>query len=691
MDLWRELNRRNVFRVGVAYLLASWVIAQVADLVLENFGAPPWVMQSLLLFMAIGFVVAVIVSWVYEMTPEGIKRESEVARDDSITRQTGKRLNLLTIALVAVVAVLLLADISLDGTSRAVDQAASEASPSTGKTGAAPMVSSESTLPVVAVLPFTTLGAEEGGFLAGGLHDDLLTRLAKLDAFKVISRTSMMEYAGTTKNMRQISDELGARYILEGGIQAIGGRVRVNAQLIDAPVDEHIWAETYDRKMNAESLFDIQSELAYAIAAQLQTALSAGDKALIDHVPTQNLEAYSAYLRGLELRDSGGHNVDVVADAIAAFEEATLLDPEFAMAWAQLSISYSRLAQSSKEEDVVEAARAALERAVALEPELHEAEIARIVYLYRVEFEYAQALEALDALGSRQRLDASAIMLKAFLLRRLGSFAEAYQVALEARALDPRSQQILVSLIGMAWENDDCESADHFSRSAEALAPDSRQVKSAVALAALSCHGDAETANRLMKGMAFDGFYQRLIAITAADAARDWPTLMAASSYSLPREGPLYSVMGRINSVEALRQMGREAEAEQVLAETESMLEDLAHDEAQAGTRMYASAMSYVAALRGDKPAVLRWSSEHRRRLEIEHKGDKAMEVAMYRYFAETYALAGLDDEAIREIELAVTSPGGDQFALLDLLPAFDGLRDHPEYVKLKQRYGITP
>ena len=143
---------------------------------------------------------------------------------------------------------------------------------------------------VVAVLPFKASGSDDGGFLAAGLHDDLLTLLAKLGAYQVISRTSMMDYAGTTKNMRQIGEELRAGYILEGGVQARGGRVRINAQLIDAARDEHLWAETYDRELTAVDLFDIQAELARSIAEALHTTLSPEDEAVVYEVPTENLE-----------------------------------------------------------------------------------------------------------------------------------------------------------------------------------------------------------------------------------------------------------------------------------------------------------------------------------------------------------------------------------------------------------------
>ncbi len=346
MSFFAEMKRRNVFRVAAAYLVFGWLVLQIGDVLFPALHLPKWSITLIAVLLGIGFVAALIVSWVYELTPEGLKRESEVESSKSITRVTGRRLDLITIGMVVSVLALVIIDrFLLDRTNGVPPGPAAEESSQGPDT---PVASSGDGTPIVAVLPFKAIGSDDGGFLASGLHDDLLTRLAKLDAFRVISRTSMMEYAETTKNMRQVGEELGAGYILEGGVQAMGERVRINAQLIDAPIDEHIWAETYDRELTAANLFDVQAELATAIADQLKIALSDADREIIDEIPTRNTAAYNAYLRGLDLRDSTGFSQSDLRVVTEAFKEAARLDPDFALAWAMLSDTQTRLASFRK-------------------------------------------------------------------------------------------------------------------------------------------------------------------------------------------------------------------------------------------------------------------------------------------------------------------------------------------------------
>ena len=262
MSLFKELKRRNVIRVGAAYLVLSWLSLQVADVLEDAFELPTMWTKVVVALLVLGFIPVMIFSWVYEMTPGGLKREIEVDPDASVTAHTARKLDLAVI-LMFVGAVVLFAVDRYAGT------------PSVIPTQQPVEIAEVSEIPVVAVLPLQALSTEdEVIFLASGLHDDLLTRLARLDTYRVISRTSVMEYAGTTKNMRQIGAELGAAYILEGGLQAIGGNVRINAQLIIAATDEHLWAETYDRELTTANLFAVHTDIANAISTALNASLS---------------------------------------------------------------------------------------------------------------------------------------------------------------------------------------------------------------------------------------------------------------------------------------------------------------------------------------------------------------------------------------------------------------------------------
>lgn len=282
MSLFNELKRRNVFKVGIAYVVMAWLVIQVADVVLGNIDSPEWVIQVLMLFLAIGFPVALFFAWAFELTPEGVVHQSELDKSSSIAPQTGRKLNYIIISLLAVALVYFV----WESRFQTNDAAPVEASGQQNQ---------ETVRPSIAVLPFDNRSnREEDQFFTDGIHDDLLTTIAKIGSMKVISRTSVMEYRDTTKKIPQIAKELGVANILEGGIQRSGNMVRINVQLIDAKTDEHLWAEIYDRELTAENLFSIQSEISKTIAEALQATLSPEEVQRIDTIATENLYALEA-------------------------------------------------------------------------------------------------------------------------------------------------------------------------------------------------------------------------------------------------------------------------------------------------------------------------------------------------------------------------------------------------------------
>ena len=280
MSLFNELKRRNVFKVGVAYAVTAWILLQLVDVVGDILALPEWAPRFILLLLVIGIVPAVIFAWAFELTPEGVKREKDVDRSQSIAPQTGKKLNNAILGLMALAIVYLLFDkFSEDGEtgSKPVSQPSTESAAGVEEkttpapTETEPVISKQS----IAVLPFDNRSnREEDQFFTDGIHDDLLTTIARIGSMKVISRTSVMEYRGTTKKLPEIAKELGVANILEGGIQRSGNQVRINVQLIDAYTDEHLWAEIFDRELTANNLFAIQSEISKAIAEALHATLS---------------------------------------------------------------------------------------------------------------------------------------------------------------------------------------------------------------------------------------------------------------------------------------------------------------------------------------------------------------------------------------------------------------------------------
>jgi TolB-like protein/Flp pilus assembly protein TadD len=650
---------------------------------------PEWSITLLVVLLIMGFLPALIFSWVYELTPVGLKREQEVDPARSITPVTGRRLNVITIVLLLFVPCFVLVDhFLMDKTGRVEDTISAEPSPDVLSPE---LPTTEEDPLILAVLPFKAIGSDGGSFLASGLHDDLITRLAKLDSFKVISRTSMMEYKDTTKNMRQIGGELGVGYILEGAVQAMGTRVRINAQLIDARADEHLWADSYDRDLTATNLFDIQAGLAVAIADQLQTNLSESARKLIGEIPTENTGAYTAYLRGLSLSEQS-YTASNQAKVAAAFEEAVRLDPKFAMAWARLSIAYDRSANFTTDADIrnssLAAALAALERARSLRPELLEVEIARIQHLRSLS-QYEEALEAIEILGERGEIDADLLLIKSNLLGIFARYREAYQAALAAQRLTPRNTGVATSLIYLSMWNNDCESAGWHAETALSLAPDDPDVRSDAAWYQLLCAVNGKRASDLLRGIDLGAMHRLYTARLAARLERDYVHLLELSR--IPISGPwsILPVWRLLVECEALRLLGRNEEATAVLTKAGNVLATLESDGTALSDEWYPLTKAYYYALQGDQEATRLWINKDRERYRDEAKNLGGIEVEALFNRAQFFAIAGLNEEAIDSLRLMFEkSGGGYTFRFVDSIHWFDGLKNHIGYAELREQYG---
>jgi TolB-like protein/DNA-binding winged helix-turn-helix (wHTH) protein/tetratricopeptide (TPR) repeat protein len=299
--------------------------------------------------------------------------------------------------------------------------------------------------PVVAVLPFATLGeADDSEFFASGVHDDLLTQMAQLQSLRVISRTSVLEYQGAEQNIRVIGKELGADAVLEGSIQSFGDKIRINVQLIDALTDEHLWAETYDRQMSTENIFDVQAEIASSIATALKTALTDQDATQLNVLPTENMAAYRAYHRSMEIRDTLG--VDDPA-YLAALEEAVNLDPTFVRAWAELSglLSFNNFGRHDT--DSIQRVESILAHIQTLAPQSAELLIAQSYYSYYILKNYKEAYELIKLAQNMRPSDERVLELKSHIERRLGDFDARIESLRLARQLDPRNPHWTTTLI----------------------------------------------------------------------------------------------------------------------------------------------------------------------------------------------------------------------------------------------------
>jgi TolB-like protein len=369
MSLFEELKRRNVFRVAIAYVILAWLMAQVAEMLLETFGAPEWVLKALLVLFLVGFPFAIFFAWAFELTPEGLKKEKDVDRSQSITPQTGHKLDRTIIAvLVLAIGYFAWDKFSADPVRDSVPALVSEESVDKVPTG--------SKLPTdksIAVLPFETRSNQQDDeFFTAGIHDDLLTQLAQISSLRVISRTSVAQFKNTSKSIHEIAELLSVATILEGGVQRAGNQIRINMQLIDAATDAHLWAQTYDRELTTNNIFAIQSEIATAVTAAMRATLSPDEQARIADVPTQNMEALEEYFKGRAELDQ--RTLPAIESARIRFRHARELDPGFALALA--SEAQTILFLSDRESsygdipslETIALARPLLDRAIRLAP-----------------------------------------------------------------------------------------------------------------------------------------------------------------------------------------------------------------------------------------------------------------------------------------------------------------------------------
>jgi TolB-like protein len=358
-SFFSELRRRNVLRVAAAYALVAWIIIEAGSVLLPTFGATEGVFQVYVIVVLIGFFISIVLAWIFEITPEGVKLDRDVAHSQpGATKKQQATMNYLIIGLLV-----LALGVSITFNVTGI------------RNGETPIEQAVAERPAIAVLPFTSLSSEPDNVVfADGIHGDILTQLASIGSCKVISRSSVMEYRNTTKNVRQIGEELDVGSVLQGSVQRVGDTVRINVQLVDAANDVNIWANTYDRQLTAFNIFDIQTEISQAIAAALETTLTPAEQIRLAAKPTADLRAYSAYISGrdnLYLR-----RLETLRTARENFEQAIEYDPNYAAAYAGLAESVLLLQnnhQALSREEAFRIARANLAKALDLDPGLADA------------------------------------------------------------------------------------------------------------------------------------------------------------------------------------------------------------------------------------------------------------------------------------------------------------------------------
>jgi serine/threonine-protein kinase len=441
--LIREIHRRSIWQVLGIYVVGSWLVLQVVDTLAGALNLPDWAPPLALFLLIIGLPVVLATAVIQGVGPPTSEADGEVAGPDvarppasgaevDAERQlfTWRNAILGGVVAFAIWGIVAAGWLALKGTP-------------------ASFVGESEALPSVAALPFENMsGNPEDAYFTDGIHEEILARLAQIAGLRVISRTSVLEYRDTPKNLQEIAGELGVGHVLEGSVRKSGNRVRVTAQLIDADRDQHLWAEQYDGELTAENIFDIQGDVAGKIAAALRSELSPEEAERIEARPTGNLEAYDYYLRGLQLQNRG-FSRETLERAIEMLERAVALDPEFAEAHAAISKAHSEMwwFYYDRTRERLQQSAASLARAREISPDLPRGLVAEGWYHYHGHLDYVRALKAFEAALEALPGDPDPAYGIAAINRRLGDMETSVDYFKRAHKLDPRSA-IMAAQIG---------------------------------------------------------------------------------------------------------------------------------------------------------------------------------------------------------------------------------------------------
>jgi TolB-like protein len=442
MSFFGELKRRNVFRVAAAYVVSAWLLIEVGNTLEETLHLPDWADTLLAFFLILGFPIALFVSWAYEITPEGIKREKDVEVSAPSRSATARKLNQLTVTVMALALVYFALDkwVFNGETARPVEaqrevtQVVAEPAPQ-----AVEQAAPAEEVPSVAVLPFVNMSADpDNEYFSDGISEELLNLLVKVEGLRVPSRTSSFAFKGLNTDIKEIARQLEVGHILEGSVRKAGNKVRVTAQLIDVSTDTHLWSDTFDREL--EDIFAIQDEIAGHIVDALQVVLGSAARA---SKPTENLEAYNLYLQGRHLFQQRGPGVK---EAELLLLKAVELDPQYAQAWGTLAMTYIVFPNylGMNWTDTRPQAMAAATRALAIDERLAEAKLA-LAQMAQRELRWAESLSLFEQVVAEHPRNALAYLWHGIVLLQSGYISEAAKQFQTAIDLDP------VAAINLDW------------------------------------------------------------------------------------------------------------------------------------------------------------------------------------------------------------------------------------------------
>ena len=660
---FEELRRRKVYRVAIAYVVVSWALAQGLAQVLPVFDISNSVIRVVIALLLIGFPVALVLAWVFDVTSQGIRATST----PSVPVARRRRNLIMLIAIGVIISVAAGFFLLPRASARKVDKS-------------------------IAVLPFQNLSDEkENAYFADGMQDDILTNLSKIGDLKVISRTSVMSYRDGARNAREIGKSLGVGTLLEGSVRRSGNRVRVNVQLINANNDEHIWAEDYDRELT--DVFAIQTDLAQKIASALQAKLSPNEKARLDRRPTRDSDAYLLYVQAHGYANRPDRFRDTSLKAEELFEQAIKLDRNFAAAYAGLSMVESWLYHESEPIPAHrEKARLNAEESLRLQPNLPEGHLALGFSYYYGDRDYERALSEFEIAKRDLPNEADAYSAIAAIQRRQGKWAESTANFEKAVSLDPKNANVLFNLGLNYMAQRDFETADKIFDRAIAADPQafaSRGMKSALAIAWKGDVGFVEKQLSLVPGeFDPDGLVTAarvgilMLQRKFADALKllqqfRGETLLYPDTGPCPKallEGRLYLYQGDKTKAQAAFERARPV--------AEQLVRDAPGDP---GRHVQLGAV--LAGLGLKEEAV----NEGRKAVESVPESQDAFEGPQATAaLAEIYAWVGEYEEAFRLLDHLLKVPNGLTVPALKLDPVWDPLRKDPRFQALIDKYAAT-
>jgi len=661
-NFFEELQRRKVYRVAAAYIIAAGFIIQIGSAVFPAWELPNWTLRLVVVLLLIGFPIALILAWAFDVTAQGIRATPTVSAPG-----THRRRNLILLIATGVIVSAAAGFFLLPRASaRKIDKS-------------------------IAVLPFENLSDEkENAYFADGIQDDILTNLSKIGDLKVISRMSVMSYRGEgTRNAREIGKALGVAALLEGSVRRIGNRVRVNVQLINANNDEHIWAEDYDRDLT--DVFAIQTDLAQKIASALQAKLSPNEKARLDRRPTQNSDAYLLFVQAHDYANRIDMFHDASSKAEPLFEQAIKLDPNFAAAFAGLSMVESWAYHSFDPVPVRrEKARSNAEEALRLQPDLPEAHLALGFSYYYGDRDYERALAEFEIAKRGLPNESQAYFAIGSIQRRQGKWSESNANLQKAATLDPKNINVVINLCFSYIAQRNFEAADKLLDRAIAESPQPFQPRALKGFMAVLWKGDLGAAEKVFSStppetdpnglmtwsQAWILTLERKLpdALQALERFRG-ETMFTTTTAPSPKaflEGMIYLLQGDKRKARA--------ELERARLISEKLLREAPGDSARHGHH------GLILAALGQKQEAI---AEGKRAVELLPETQDALDGPQATAtLAQIYAWTGEFDEAFRLLDHLFAVPSNLTVPMLKLDPAWDPLRQDPRFQALIDKYG---